>query len=74
MANIKTYDADKLNELKKKIEARCETLDEICRNLTLAGCKGSTESAMREQLLQCRAELRLIKHIENNFEDNFLIS
>ena len=71
---MKQYDEAKLNELKHRIEARRDTLDNIYNNIRIGGCKDSTVYGIKEQLMQCNAELRLIKHIEDNFEGEFLIS
>ena len=71
---MKQYDEAKLAELKQRIENRRNTLEDIYNNIRMGGCKDSTVYGIKEQLMQCNAELRLIKHIENNFEGEFLIS
>lgn len=70
---IKEYEADKMEELKKRIEEkRDELLAEI--NHVLGNNDNNTYQHLKSLQLQCDAELRLIKHIETNFEDkNFII-
>ena len=71
---MRQYDETKLEELKQRIESRRNTLEDIYNNIRMGGCKDSTVYTIKEQLMQCNAELRLIKHIEGNFEGDFLIS
>lgn len=71
---MKQYDEAKMAELKQRIESRRNTLEDIYNNISMGGCKDSMVYGIKEQLMQCNAELRLIKHIENNFEGDFLIS
>ena len=72
MANLATYDAEKLSELKKEISEKCdELLNEM--NKAISDNDGSAYISLKQRELQCQAELRLIKHIENGFKDKFLI-
>jgi len=69
---FKEYDADKLEELKNRISEReKELFDEINNAL---GNKDEEQYRYLKQLqLQCTAELRLIKYIENCFKGDFMI-
>lgn len=69
---IKEYETDKMEEIKKKIEEkRDELLNEI--NQALGNNDNSAYQHLKSMQLQCDAELRIINHIENNFENNDFI-
>ena len=73
MANWVKYDADELNELEYKIRKR---RDEIIKemNSDIKNRQMTHLDNLEKQKLQCDAEIRLINHIENNFEGEFVIS
>ena len=73
MANWVKYDADELNELEYKIRKR---RDEIIKemNSAIKNRQMTHSDNLEKQKLQCDAEIRLINHIENNFEGEFVIS
>ena len=73
MANWVKYDADELNELEYKIRKR---RDEIIKemNSAIKNRQMTHLDNLEKQKLQCDAEIRLINHIENNFEGEFVIS
>lgn len=65
-------DNKKLKELKEKIENKeKELLNEI--NHSLANRDESAYNHLKQLQLQCRAELRLIKYIEDGLEGDFMI-
>jgi len=69
---FKEYDADKLEELKKRIEEKEQELfNEI--NNALGNRDEESYRYLKELQLQCTAELRLIKHIENGLDGDFVI-
>lgn len=66
------YDSAKLGSLKEDIKKKDEELlKEIC-NAT-ANNNIEQYNYLKQLQLQCAAELRLIKHIEDGFKDEFFI-
>lgn len=66
------YDSAKLGSLKEDIKKKDEELlKEIC-NAT-ANNNIEQYNYLKQLQLQCAAELRLIKHIEDEFKDEFFI-
>ena len=64
---------EKLKKLKLKIEARqTELLNEM--SSTIKNRQMTHLDNLDKQKLQCDAEIRLINHILNNFEGEFVIS
>lgn len=69
MANVKKYDVEKLNKVKEEItEKNKELLSEISN--ALANYDRSTYEYLKTLQLQCEAQLRLIRLIESDFEDD----
>jgi hypothetical protein len=61
-----------LQELKARIEKRKHDVQYQMNMAMLQGRNTEAES-LKHQELQCQAELRLIKHIENDYKDDFII-
>lgn len=61
-------DIVKLKELKNEITEKRDRLQE-----SLIGSTGVDSRYVRDLLLQCNAELRVIEYIENGFEGTFHI-
>lgn len=73
MADSKNYyDKEKMEDLKKKIEEKLEELNKEI-NKALGSNDRETYNHLKQLQLQCTAELRLIKHIEDGFKEVFLI-
>lgn len=69
MANWVKYDADKLEEVKAKINDRNEQLlSNISKALATSDRK--TYEYLKPLQLQCEAQLRFIKLLESNFDGN----
>ena len=69
MANWVKYDADILEELKVKIKDKNEQLL-FDINKALATDDRKTYDYLKPLQLQCDAQLRFIKLLESNFDDN----
>ena len=70
--NIREYDVDKLNKIKEDIEAKEQELfNEI--NNALGSKDYEAYNHLKQLQLQCTAELRLIKHIEDDMQGEFMI-
>ena len=70
--NTKTYDIDKLNDLKRAIKEReTELFSEI--NVALGNNDTEAYTHLKQEQLQCTAELRLIRYLENGLEGDFTI-
>ena len=66
------FDEEKMSKLKERIiKKRDELLVEI--NQSLANGYTSEYDYLKSLELQCSAELRLINHIENGMNDDFII-
>lgn len=63
---------DKLNELKEVIERKNKQFLDA-ENKALLNKDITAYDSLKQKRLQCEAELRLIKFIENNFEGDFVI-
>jgi hypothetical protein len=61
-----------LQELKARIEKRKNEVQYQMNTAVLQG-RSSDADSLKQQELQCQAELRLIKHIENDYKDKFII-
>lgn len=69
---MKEYSVKKMNKLKEEISNKNnELIKEI--NQALSNDDNATYEHLKQLQLQCAAELRLIKHIENEFKDDFII-
>lgn len=63
---------DKLNELRETIERKNKQFLDA-ENKALLNKDIAAYDSLKQKRLQCEAELRLIKFIENDFEGDFVI-
>ena len=63
---------NKLNELRETIERKNKQFLDS-ENKALLNKDIATYDSLKQKRLQCEAELRLIKFIENDFEGDFVI-
>lgn len=70
--NNQIENTEKLAKLKESIEKEEEKLF-LLISKALENNDEATHNYLKQKQLQCVAELRLIKHIENNFTEEFMI-